>query len=47
MNIVKRIIGLDKPETEIKEIAEEVNEEMGIESEIKRVLFDETVLEEE
>ena len=47
MNIAKRLFGLDKPETKIEEVPEEVNQEIETLPEIEKVVFHESVLEEE
>ena len=47
MNIAKRLFGLDKPELEIEQPSQEVSEEIETLPEIEKVVFDESVLEEE
>lgn len=47
MNIAKRLFGLDKPELEIEEPPQEVKEEIETLPEIEKVVYDESVLEEE
>lgn len=47
MNIAKILFGLDKPEPEIEEVSEKVNQEIETLTEIEKVVFDESVLEEE
>ena len=47
MNIAKILFGLDKAKLEIEQPSEEVNEEIETLPKIEKVVFDESVLEEE
>ena len=47
MNIAKRLFGLDKPEPKIEQPSQEVNEEIETLPEIEKIVFEESVLEEE
>jgi len=47
VNIAKRLFGLDKPEPKIEQPSQEVNEEIETLPEIEKIVFEESVLEEE